>query len=362
MIEGQEDVTWDQWLALADAAEQHGFHALFRSDHYLSFDHPSEWGTHDAWTTLAALAMRTERLRLGTMVSPVTFRHPSLVAKSVITVDHASGGRVELGMGAGWFEREHRAFGFPYPATTERYGLLEESVEIVHRLWDRDEPSVSFQGEHFRLDECTSLPRSVQDPHPPLILGGAAGPRSAALAARWADEYNVHGYSPEDVAKPRERLDAACEAIGRDPSTLRRSMMITTLVGADRAELEAGAARLLAKQADTGDPAEYVAHPDSASLIGNPDQILDRLAAYADAGIQKVLMQYLVHEDLDGLALLGREVIPPPPLCSRRARLRPRRASRASRPGVPPNAPAFPSTRPEPVRLRARSGAARTAA
>src|SRR5262245_21672494 len=176
MIEGQEDVTWDQWLAVAATAEAQGFHTLYRSDHYQSFARPTDWGTHDAWATLAALAMRTERIRLGTMVSPVTFRHPSVVAKAVVTVDHASGGRVDLGMGAGWFQREPGAFGFRFPPTAERYAILEESVEIVHRLWDRDEPSVTFHGEHFRLEDVTSLPRPVQDPHPNLILGGDAGP------------------------------------------------------------------------------------------------------------------------------------------------------------------------------------------
>lgn len=310
MIEGQEGVTWDEWLALADAAEEHGFHTLFRSDHYVSFDRPTEWGTHDAWTTLAALAMRTRRVRLGTMVSPVTFRHPSVVAKSVITVDHASGGRVELGMGAGWFEREHRAFGFPFPPTPERYGILEESVEIVHRLWDRGEPPVTFRGKHFRLDEVTSLPRAVQEPHPPLILGGDAGRRSAALAARWADEYNVHGRTPEQIGEVRDRLDAACEAIGRDPATLRRSLMITTLVGEDRAALRDRVARLFERSGDDRDLDAYVDRPDPTDLMGTPERVVERLAAYAEAGIGRVLFQYLLHDDLEGLALIGREVIP----------------------------------------------------
>jgi F420-dependent oxidoreductase-like protein len=310
MIEGQEDVTWAQWLALADVAEAQGFHTLFRSDHYLSFDRPTDWGTHDAWTTLAALAMRTERIRLGTMVSPVTFRHPSVVAKSVVTVDHASGGRVDLGMGAGWFEREHRAFGFPFPPTAERYGVLEESVEIVHRLWDRDEPSVTFRGKHFQLEDVTSLPRPFQDPHPPLILGGDAGPRSAALAARWADEYNVHGRSPEQIGEARGRLDVACEAIDRDPSTLRRSLMITTVIGEDRAAVVARVAEMFARWGDDRDAADYVAAGDPTDLIGTPEQVLERLAAYAAEGIRKVLFQYFVHDDLETLELIGREVIP----------------------------------------------------
>src|SRR3989449_1102656 len=149
MIEGQEGVTWEQWVALGVACQEHASAGLFRSDHYVSFSHPAEYGTLDAWATLAALGTRTERIRLGTLVSPVTFRHPSVLAKSVVTADHASGGRVELGMGAGWFEGEHSAFGFPFPPTGERWAMLEEQVEIVHRLWDGDENAVPFQGRHY---------------------------------------------------------------------------------------------------------------------------------------------------------------------------------------------------------------------
>src|SRR5438093_4938032 len=146
MIEGQEGVSWEQWVALALGCEEHGFEGLFRSDHYVSFSRPAELGTLDAWATLAALAPLTDRIRLGTLVSPVTFRHPSQLAKSVVTADHASGGRVELGMGAGWFEGEHRAYGFPFPPVAERYSMLEEQVEIVHRLLDRDPTPVTFEG------------------------------------------------------------------------------------------------------------------------------------------------------------------------------------------------------------------------
>jgi F420-dependent oxidoreductase-like protein len=310
MIEGQEDVAWEQWVGAALAAEEHGFEALFRSDHYLSFEHPTERGALDAWTTLAALAARTERIRLGTLVSPITFRHPSLVAKSVISADHVSGGRVELGMGAGWFGREHAAFGFAFPATKVRYDELEESVEIVHRLWDRDEAAVSFDGDHFRLDAVTCLPRSVQEPHPPLILGGDAGPRSARLAARWADEYNLVNASPEQVVDRRARLDAACRSIDRDPSTLVRSLMITTLVGADRAELEDRAGRLMAWEGDGRDGAAYLAEDDPYRLVGTTEQVLERLAVYAGAGIERIMLQHLLHDDLEAVALIGRDVIP----------------------------------------------------
>jgi F420-dependent oxidoreductase-like protein len=310
MIEGQENVSWDQWLALALACEEYGFAALFRSDHYVSFGHPAEWGSLDAWATLSALAARTDRIRLGTLVSPITFRHPSLVAKSVVTVDHVSEGRAELGMGAAWFEGEHRAYGFPFPPPSERYDVLAEQVEIVHRLWDRDEEEVTFEGKHYRLEGCHSLPKPFQDPHPPLILGGGAGPRASRLAARWADEYNMNFVTPDDCRAGRARLDAACEAIGRDPSELGLSLMTGTIVGADRKDLEGRAGRLLAKRRETGDPAAYIDGLGPERLVGTPERVLARLAEYAQAGVRRVMFQHLLHEDLEAVALIGREIIP----------------------------------------------------
>jgi F420-dependent oxidoreductase-like protein len=310
MIEGQEGVTWEQWVALARACEEHGLQGLFRSDHYLSFDDPGERGALDAWTTIAALASITDRIRLGTMVSPVTFRHPSLLAKAVVTADHASGGRVELGIGAGWFEREHEAFGFSFPSTAERVDLLAEQIEIVHRLWDRDEDEVSFEGRHYRLDATVALPKSVQEPHPPLIMGGAAGPRSAGLAARWADEYNVTSVDPAAARERRERVAAACAAIGRDPSDIRFSIMTTTVVGADRPELERRAGALLGKEGEGDDVEAFLGDPRPHQLVGTVDEVLERLRAFAEAGVQRVFLQHLVHEDLEMVELVGREIVP----------------------------------------------------
>ena len=310
MVEGQEGVGWDQWVALALACEEHGFDALFRSDHYVSFGHEAEWGSLDAWATIAALSGRTERVRLGTLVSPVTFRHPSQLAKAVVTADHASGGRVELGMGAGWFEREHRAFGFTFPEAPERFGMLEEQVEIVHRMWDREEPEVSFEGRHYRLEACRALPKPVQDPHPPLILGGRAGPRGARLAARWADEYNVNMVDPAECRHGRQALDRACERAGRDPASLPMSLMTFTLVGSDRKELEARAARLMARQGNNGDPGGYLAGIGPNRIAGTVDEAVARLADYAGAGVRRVMLQHLLHDDLEAVALIGREIIP----------------------------------------------------
>jgi F420-dependent oxidoreductase-like protein len=307
-VEGQENVTWDQWVALAGAAEEHGFEALFRSDHYLSFGHPAEWGSLDAWATISALASRTERIHLGTLVSPATFRHPSALAKSVVTADHASGGRVELAMGTGWNEAEHKAYGFPFPAMATRMEMLEEQVEIVHRLWDRDR--VTYQGKHYRLEDVHALPKPLQQPHPNLIVGGEANRRSAALAARWADEYNMNFVPPETCRQGRERLDAACEAIGRDPGSLVMSLANTTVVAADRSGLEARASRLMERRGQDGDVGSFIQEWKKDRIVGTPQEVLDRLAEFADAGVERVMLQHLLHDDLEAVEQIGREIIP----------------------------------------------------
>lgn len=310
MVEGQEGVTWPQWVELARACEAHGLAGLFRSDHYLSFDDPGQRGTLDAWTTLAALAPITERIRLGSMVSPATFRHPSLLAKSVVTVDHASGGRAELGMGAGWFAREHAAFGFPFASDRERIDVLAEQVEIVHRLWDRTQDEVTFDGAHYRLDACRSLPHPVQEPHPRLILGGGAGTRSAALAARWADEYNVVHGSPKAARAARDRLSRACEAIARDPDDLGFSLMTGFAIGTDPADLRRRTRRLMQRVSGSGDPGAFLEGWRDGRLVGTVEDVLGRLSAYAEAGVRRVMLQHLVHEDLETVAMLGERLVP----------------------------------------------------
>jgi F420-dependent oxidoreductase-like protein len=268
MIEGQEGVTWDDWVALARAAEELGFEALFRSDHYGPVVGQEELGSLDAWATLAALAAITSRIRLGTLVSPATFRHPSVLAKSAVAVDHVSGGRVELGMGAGWNEGEHRRYGFPFPRTRERMDIFAEQIEIVHRQL-RPEP-FAFEGEHYTLEEASPLPKPVQSPSLPLIVGGAGRPRSVALAARWADEYNAVSPSPDECRALRERLADACAGEGRDPLPL--SVM--------------------------------------TPLIRDPSEALENLGALRDAGVERVMLQHLEHRDLDALEIVAREVAP----------------------------------------------------
>jgi len=268
MVEGQEGVTWEDWLGLARACEEYGYEALFRSDHYGPVVGQEERGSLDAWTTLAGLAAVTSTVRLGTLVSPATFRHPSLLAKSAVSADHISGGRVEVGMGAGWNEEEHRRYGFPFPPTGERMDIFAEQLEIVHRQW-RSEP-FSFRGDHYQLVDCDPRPKPVQSPHPPLIVGGGGGRRSVALAARWADEYNTVSPTPEDCRALRERIAGACEREGREALPL--SAM--------------------------------------TRLIREPDEALRRLGELAEAGVERVMLQHLEHTDLDVLKLIAEKVAP----------------------------------------------------
>lgn len=309
MIEGQESVSWEEWVTVARAAEAHGLDGLFRSDHYLSVSGHFERGSLDAWTTLAGLAAVTRTLRLGTLVSPATFRHPSVLAKSVVTVDRISGGRVELGIGAGWHDPEHTRLGFPFPSTRERVDALAEQLEIVTRSWE-DGP-FSFEGAHFRLIEADPRPKPLQRPRPPLIVGGSAGPRSVALAAAWADEYNTVFATPGECRERRARVAAACEREGRAPIPF--SLMTGLLIGADRDDLHARAERLAALRGDElpgGDPAAYVAALPPSWVVGTPDEAVAQLRAFADAGVERVMLQHLLHAELDVLALLGQRIAP----------------------------------------------------
>jgi F420-dependent oxidoreductase-like protein len=267
MVEGQEGVTWDDWIALARAAEELGFEALFRSDHYGPVVSEEEVGSLDAWGTLAALAAVTSRIRLGTLVSPATFRHPSVLAKSAVTVDRISGGRVELGLGAGWNEAEHKRYGFPFPRMGERMDVFAEQLEIVHRQLGVE--PFSFDGEHYRLADSNPQPKPVQSPRLPLIVGGRGRKRSVGLAARFADEYNAVSPSPEECHDLRERIDEACEREGREPLPL--SVM-------------------------TG--------------VTPPAEAVSRLTALAEAGVERVMLQHLEHRDLDTLRVIAEEVAP----------------------------------------------------
>jgi F420-dependent oxidoreductase-like protein len=308
MIEGQEGVSWEEWLALARACEEFGLEGLFRSDHYHSLGPGPDLGSLDAWTTLAALAANTRRIRLGTLVSPATYRHPAVLAKSAITVDHVSDGRIEVGMGAGWHLGEHRAFGFPFPSDRDRLDLLEEQLEIVHRLWHGDDSP--FQGHHYRLDGVAHRPRPVQRPHPPLILGGWGGARSARLAARWADEYNTVFATPDQCRKRRATVSEAWEQAGRDPEDMRLSLMTGVLLGADRDDVFRRAEDHADRFGDGGDAAGYLRARSDTWLTGTVPEVVERLRAYEQAGVERVMLQHLAHEDLETVEMLGAEVAP----------------------------------------------------
>jgi F420-dependent oxidoreductase-like protein len=300
MIEGQENVTWDDWGAIARATEEAGLEALFRSDHYLSVQGDPSRGSLDAWATLAALAAVTSRIKLGTLVSPVTFRHPSVLAKNVVTVDHVSGGRVEVGMGAGWHVAEHRAFGFPFPDTRARMDMLEEQLEIVNGEWV--EGAFSFEGRHYRLESVDALPKPVQRPRPNLIVGGGAGPRSAMLAARFADEYNTFMVPPEEFARRRGTVLRACEATGREPLTL--SLMTPVLVGRDSSEYEERRARMAERRDESGWA------PSDEWIAGTVEEAAEKLRAYEEVGVERVMLQHLLHDDVDMIEVIGRKLAP----------------------------------------------------
>jgi F420-dependent oxidoreductase-like protein len=306
MIEGQEDVTWEDWLGLARACEEHGVEALFRSDHYLSVEGRGERGSLDAWASLAALAAVTSTVRLGTLVSPATFRHPSELAKVVATVDQVSGGRVELGLGTGWSEPEHEAYGFPFPPLGERMAMLEEQLQVVTGQW-ADGP-ISLEGRRYAIKDLDAQPKPVQRPRPPLLIGGSGRPRSLRLAARYADEYNTTYRTAAGCAEVRRALDEACRREGRDPIPL--SLMTGWLAGEDRAELLDRAGRLAEWRGQRGSAEDFLSGLPEAWLAGTLDELTPRLEELAEAGIERVMLQHLLHRDLDAVEQIGRRVVP----------------------------------------------------
>ena len=308
MLEGQEGVTWPQWLSIARACERLGFHALLTSDHYLSVVTTEEPGSNDAWTLLGALAASTERLRLGTMVSPVTFRLPAVLAKAATTVDRISGGRVELGMGAGWWDQEHRTHGIPFPAAPERFEMLEEQLEIVHGLWSED--VFSFEGRYYALEGCRFLPKPVQRPHPPIVLGGKGGPRLARLVARWADGYNRVGGRPDELRASIERVGDAVDRAGRDRASVTMSFMTWVFVGRTDAEWRDRADRARRMDPTAGSLEEYLDDISRDCIVGTVDQAIERMNEYAATGVQRFVLNHELFDDLDQIELLAQEIIP----------------------------------------------------
>jgi alkanesulfonate monooxygenase SsuD/methylene tetrahydromethanopterin reductase-like flavin-dependent oxidoreductase (luciferase family) len=301
MIEGQEGVTWDEWVALATACEEHGVEALFRSDHYISgFDESRP--ALDAWATIAGLAARTTKLELGTLVSPATFRHPSVLVRGAATADEISGGRITLGLGAGWMQREHEAYGFEFGTAKERVARFAEQLEIAHKLLHDER--VDFEGRYYRLEDAPGLGR----PDLPLLVGGSAKPGTAKPAVRFADEYNSLFGTVDEVRERKQALDRACDDAGRDPSTLRRSLMAPCVLGRDEREVTDSARRIGARFGR--DPQQVLERYRDYGPVGTVEQAAERLRALEELGYERVMLQHLVHDDLDTVALIGRELAP----------------------------------------------------
>jgi F420-dependent oxidoreductase-like protein len=300
-VEPQQGASYDQLLAVARQTEAGGFDAFFRSDHFVAMGGSGRPGPTDAWVTLGALARETSRIRLGTLVTSATFRLPGVLAVTVAQVDAMSGGRIELGLGAGWFEREHTAYGIQFPPLGERFERLEEQFAILTGLWDAPEgETFSYTGTHYQLADSPALPKPAQRPHPPLIVGGGGPTRTPRLAATYADEFNLAFRSLADTVEQFARVRAACEAQGRDPASLRLSAAQTVCCGSDEAELARRAAAI-------GRPLDELR---ANAVAGTPDEVVTKLQEFAQAGAGTIYLQVLDLDDLDHLRLLSRDVVP----------------------------------------------------
>jgi F420-dependent oxidoreductase-like protein len=310
MTEPQQGLTYDEILALARTAEAAGLEAFFRSDHYGSFAGPADGPTTDAWATLAGLARDTSTIRIGSLVSPITFRIPGSFAKVIATVDEMSGGRVEVGMGAGWNEEEHLELGIPFPPLRGRYDRLEEALAIIHGLWTEPD-GWSFEGQHWQVHDAHLRPRPTFSgrPHPHLILGGDGGPRLARLVATYADEFNRTSASPDNIPDAYARVRGACEAAGRAPDSVVLSAMVGVLVAETESELRERVQQQIAMLGGNGADAEaWLSERTGRWIIGTPDaarQVIERLAA---AGAQRIMLQDFLPRDLEMVTLIGRIV------------------------------------------------------
>ena len=299
--EPQQGADYATLLSVTRAAEELGFDAFFRSDHYLTMAGSGLPGPTDAWITLAGLARETSRIWLGTLMSPVTFRLPGALAITVAQVDQMSGGRAELGLGTGWFDAEHTAYGIPFPPLGDRFGRLEEQLKIITGLWETaEDEKFSFDGTYYSLAGSPALPKPVQRPRPPVLIGGAGQRQTPRLAASFADEYNIPFASVPDSTAAFGRVRQACLAAARDPASLVYSAAQTVCCGRDGAEL--------ARRAEaTGQPLDGLRQ---TGLAGSPAEIVDKLGQFAAAGATRAYLQVLDLHDLDHLELLAAEVMP----------------------------------------------------
>jgi F420-dependent oxidoreductase-like protein len=301
-VEPQQGASYEQQLAMASVAEEEGFDAFFRSDHYLRIGAGDPRpGPTDSWVTLAALARETSTIRLGTLVTSATFRRPGPLAIAVAQVDAMSNGRVELGIGTGWFDTEHEAYGIPFGTFRERFEHLTEQLEVITGLWATPEgETFDYVGRHYRLERSPALPKPAQRPRPPIILGGAGPKRTPALAARFADEFNVPFHALPDFTRQVENCRQACETAGRDPSSMVLSAALSVVCGRDDAEVERRAAAI----------GRSVEGARQAGPTGTPPEVVERLRAYAGAGATRAYLQLLDIDDLDHVRLLAADVAP----------------------------------------------------
>jgi len=300
-IEPQQGATYDDQLTVARLAEGLGFGAFFRSDHYLAMGIDGHPGPTDSWVTLAGIARETDTIRLGTLLTSATFRYPGPLAISVAQVDQMSSGRIELGLGAGWYDAEHAAYAIPFPQTPERFDQLEDTLAILTGLWDTpDGETFSYTGTRHSVTDSPGLPKPFQQPHPPIILGGKGARRTPALAAKYADEFNLPFDSLEVTEEQFGRVRAACEAIGRDPDELTYSNALTVCCGADEAEVRRRADFIGRTPEDLRENA----------LAGTPQEVVDTLGRYAALGATRIYLQVLDLHDLDQIRLIADEVMP----------------------------------------------------
>ena len=318
MTEPQQGMSYEDQLAIARRAEQHGFEAFYRSDHYQSFPGPTGKPTTDAWAVLAGLARETERIQLGALVSPVTFRHPGNFAKLVTTVDQMSGGRIDVGVGAGWNEEEHRQLGLPFPSVGERFDLLEDQLVLLHGLWGEPD-GWSHEGRTLRVDGAQFHAKGAQvagrpvtangTVRPRVIIGGDGKPRSLRLTARWADEYNVVSARPENARRVYADLDDACRAIGRDPGEVTHSAMVGVLVGRDQADLERRQAALMEALGEPESAEEWIEERRTRWVFGTPDEARAAVQRFADAGVERIMLQDFLPWDLEMVDVLGEVLV-----------------------------------------------------
>ena len=298
--EPQQGATYDDLVAVAKEAETLGYAAFFRSDHYLGMGTEGLPGPSDAWTTLAGIARETSSVRLGTMMTSATFRLPGPLAITVANVDQMSGGRVELGIGAGWFTQEHTAYGIPFPDTRERFDRLEEQLAIITGLWATPAGErFTYDGAHYHLTDSPALPKPTQA-KPPVLIGGHGKRRTPELAARYADEFNMPFSSEEDTRNQFARVRAACEAAGRDPGSMAWSNALVVCVGEDEAEVE-HRAKAIGRDKD---------ELRENGVAGTPEEAVEKIRAYAEVGSERLYLQFLDLGDLDHLRLVAREVMP----------------------------------------------------